>query len=276
MGRVSPSIAALGRAALPAADRRILAQWQHNRSRPVASGRDLGTWLSSSFARWSRREAVVFADQRWTYARLDQVTGKFACELRARGLGSEDRVGLDLPRGLTSVVAIVGALRAGVAFVPIDRSWPRLRRARAIAGSGLALLCTDADGGGTDGAVPTWPIDEWVDAFVDTPEHDSSKGHSELAWDPPHARSAAYLMYTSGSTGNPKAVVVERDSLARFLASMLDLLRLEPDDRWLSVTASSFDIALLEVLAPLLAGACVHGIDDARARDGVALCPAPS
>ncbi|MCA9540048.1 MAG: amino acid adenylation domain-containing protein, partial [Myxococcales bacterium] len=131
-------------------------------------------------------------------------------------------------------------LRAGAAFVPLDPDWPAERLAWMADDAGLAaLLC--------DGEAPPWAPARCL-------RLDGQRGASR----PAHAASAdhaAYVIYTSGSTGRPKGVVVSRGAAARFLSWTIEALGWQPGERVLVQTPISFDAAVRELLAPLVAGA---------------------
>jgi amino acid adenylation domain-containing protein len=199
--------------------------------------------------------ALTGPDATLTYAELGASVDRLAGRLRACGVGPETPVGLYLDRSAAMVVALLAVWAAGGAYVPLDPSWPADRVAYMLADSGAPVLVTNRDDqltGDFGGTVvrPDDPGDP-VAATKLTGEH------------------LAYLIYTSGSTGRPKAVGVPHRALVNLLTSFVDLLVLEPEDRLAAVTTLSFDISVLELLAPLVAGARVVVVGDAS--DGPAL-----
>ncbi|GFN01140.1 hypothetical protein Sfulv_59500 [Streptomyces fulvorobeus] len=201
-----------------------------------------------------------------TYAQLDERSCRVAAALAGHGAGPESRVAVCLPRTADLVVALLGVLRAGAAYVPLDPEYPDERIAAILADTRPAALLTTADcrpaiteavtavGGAVlvaaDAAHGAGPVPEVFAALPD---------------------QAAYVLHTSGSTGRPKGVVVSRGNLANLLADMRDRLRPTADDRLVAVTTVSFDIAALELFLPLVSGAGLVLADRDAARDPEAL-----
>lgn len=205
--------------------------------------------------RTSTEVAVTGPDGTLTYAELGDSVARLAGRLRACGVGPETPVGLYVDRSTAMVVAMLAVWAAGGAYVPLDPSWPADRLAYMLANSGAPVLVTDRDDRFTsefDGVVvrPDDAGDHVHDARL-TGEH------------------LAYVIYTSGSTGRPKGVGVPHRAVVAMLSSFVDLLALEPTDRLAAVTTLSFDISVLELLVPLVAGARVVVVDNAL--DGPAL-----
>nr|WP_162562064.1 non-ribosomal peptide synthetase [Salinispora mooreana] len=176
--------------------------------------------------------ALVTEDTSLTYRELDERANQLAWYLIARGAGPETAVAVLLPRAADLVVALLAILKSGAYYVPVDPEHPSARIEHVI-GHADPLLTIDAA----------------------TMARDRS-GHGREA--PPlrvRPENAAYAIYTSGSTGTPKGVVVSHHALANLLAAMEPHVQLTAEDAWLAVTTIAFDIATLEVFAPLLAGA---------------------
>ncbi|WP_455431705.1 non-ribosomal peptide synthase/polyketide synthase [Streptomyces griseosporeus] len=189
---------------------------------------------------------ALCAEETLTYAELDARANRLARLLAARGVGTERLVGVALPRSANLVVTLLAVLKAGGAYLPIDPEHPADRRAMVLDDARPELLVTVSGGEVPDG-VPALFLDE-----VDLSAGDTSPlGRVQ---DP---RSTAYVIYTSGSTGRPKGVVLERSAMDNFLAAMARAVPVGPGDRLLAVTTVSFDIAVLEIFQPLLAGARV-------------------
>ncbi|MFI0370018.1 amino acid adenylation domain-containing protein [Actinomadura sp. 1N219] len=234
--------------------------------RANATGRDLpGTGVVALFeeqaARTPDATAVEAGDRRLTYAELDERSSALAAHLRARGAGPEAVVALALPRTPDLVVALLGVLKSGAAYLPLDLDHPADRLAYmlddagplcAIATEETARLLPDAasllvlDGGPLED-VPAEPSHE--------PRHDD----------------LAYVIYTSGSTGRPKGVAVPHGALTNFLLTTRSQLDLGAADRLVAVTTIAFDIAALELFAPLISGATVVLAGRRTVRDPAAL-----
>lgn len=201
-----------------------------------------------------------------TYAQLDERSCRVAAALAGHGAGPESRVAVCLPRTADLVVALLGVLRAGAAYVPLDPEYPDERIAAILADTRPAALLTTADcrpaitgaATATGGAV----------LLAADAAHGAGTMPEAFAAPPDQA---AYVLHTSGSTGRPKGVVVSRGNLANLLADMRDRLRPTADDRLVAVTTVSFDIAALELFLPLVSGAGLVLADRDAARDPEAL-----
>ena len=214
-------------------------------------------------ARAPQRIAVQCGGRQLTYAELDARATVLAQVLVARGVQAGERVGVSLPRSEAMLVAVLGVLKAGAAYVPLDPAFPaeRLRymaghaRLRVVVGDTRAdVPAVVAEGREVLelSRLPYVPVDA-------------------AGLPPVHGDDAAYVLYTSGSTGVPKGVCVLHRNLANFLASM----RVEPGfaegEVLCAVTTLSFDIAGLELYLPLVAGGRVLVATGAECRDPAAL-----
>ncbi|WP_214317640.1 non-ribosomal peptide synthetase [Nonomuraea sediminis] len=191
-----------------------------------------------------------------TYAELDARANRLARHLRGLGVGRNDVVAVHLDRGTGLVVALLGVLRAGAAYLPLDAELPEERIAYMLADSAAAALVTDRSSG-FSGKI----VDPTVSESGPAGPIPSEAGPEDLA----------YLIYTSGSTGRPKGVLVPNRALTTFLTSMAVRPGIAADDVMAAVTTVSFDIAALEIFLPLLAGARVEMIDRTAAADGTLL-----
>ncbi|MET0396662.1 MAG: amino acid adenylation domain-containing protein, partial [Longimicrobiaceae bacterium] len=209
--------------------------------------------------------AVTRGDRVLTYAELDRLSDRLARHLRRRGVGPEVRVGLCLERDVELVVGVLGVLKAGGVYVPLDPTLPAGRLAYMLADADAAVLVSQ---GGLPERLPAFGGE------VVCLDRDAAAIAAEVAGPPPsgvHARSAAYVIYTSGSTGAPKGVVVEHGSLANFAASMRREFPYREGEVVLGVVSFAFDIWIFEGLVPLLAGATVRLLPLDMVRDAAAL-----
>ncbi|HEX5496055.1 MAG TPA: condensation domain-containing protein, partial [Mycobacteriales bacterium] len=157
--------------------------------------------------------AVVFGDQSMTYAELERRSGRLARCLRARGVGGGDVVGVAVGRGVDVPWLLLGVLRAGAAFVPVDLSHPAERVGYVLADSGArVVLCTTAD-------LPRVPAGDRDTVCVDSAGFGAelSAHAGDRLVETASLGSGCYLLYTSGSTGRPKGVLVEHHALATYL-----------------------------------------------------------
>ncbi|MGW0538458.1 amino acid adenylation domain-containing protein [Streptomyces sp. NPDC003032] len=175
--------------------------------------------------------AVVSDGRSLTYAELDARAGRLAHWLAGRGVAPESFVALALPRGVDLVVAVVGVLKAGAAYVPIDPDYPRDRVAYMLEDARPALVLDTLPAVVTD---PAAPVARTVAGVL--PDH------------------AAYVIYTSGSTGRPKGVVVPHRNVVRLFSATRGWFGFGPDDVWTLFHSYGFDFSVWELWGPLLHG----------------------
>ncbi|MEU9802543.1 amino acid adenylation domain-containing protein, partial [Streptomyces sp. NPDC051000] len=179
------------------------------------------------------------------YAGLDAWADAVAARLHDEGIESGSVVGVLMERDLALLPAMLGILRAGAAFLPLDPGYPVERLQRYVEVSGCDLVVTDDR---------THALGASLGPARRVPAAD---GSAQAVPPKVTASDLAYLLFTSGSTGNPKGVEVEHGALANFLTGIGERLAVSPDDTVLAHTTVAFDIALLELFLPLTAGATV-------------------
>ncbi|OII61502.1 hypothetical protein BJP40_05135 [Streptomyces sp. CC53] len=203
--------------------------------------------------------AVVCGTDRLSYRDLDRRSARMARLLAERGVREGDFVGLATRRTTDAVVALLGVLRAGAAYVPLDPAYPQDRLAFMVRDAAPALLVTDASSADRLPAGPgTPPV-----LLLDDP---GTAARLEESGDVPDASPAtsdhtAYVIYTSGSTGRPKGVEVTHRNVANLAAWAADAFG-DGLDRVLAATSLSFDVSVFEVLCPLLNGGSIEIVRD--------------
>ncbi|MEM8706768.1 MAG: amino acid adenylation domain-containing protein [Actinomycetota bacterium] len=202
--------------------------------------------------------AVTARDGTLTYGELAIRAAGVEAAIRDAGVQPGEFVGVAIRRGVDLVSTMVGVMRSGAAFVPIDPRFPRDRIAHMVNDSGMRLVLTDATS--TD-VLPTDVDRVLVGSIAPAP-------WAPAPGDEPADGRAAYAIYTSGSTGLPKGVVVSHLALSNFMRSMAREPGLTAADRLLAVTTVSFDISILELFLPLMVGAQVVLADDDEVHDG--------
>ncbi|MDX6734015.1 MAG: hypothetical protein QOC54_3963, partial [Baekduia sp.] len=204
--------------------------------------------------------AVQCGDRTLTYRELDRRANGIARALVDAGVPAGAFVGIALPRSADLPAAVLGVLKAGCAYLPLDPALPQARLEHMLGDSGAAAVLVPAPGARGAG-VTEIVVDDDLGAADDPP----SAARAAAPGD------AAYIIYTSGSTGRPKGVVLEQRNLLNLLASMCREPGIGADDVLLAVTTLSFDISGLELLGPLLAGGRVVISRDGEAADPDAL-----
>ncbi|WP_375026794.1 amino acid adenylation domain-containing protein [Actinomadura sp. GTD37] len=243
----------IGAVALPAADERsALAAW--NDTAAAAPSGTLPALFEAQAARTPSEVALACGDATLTYAELNERANRLAHELIARGIGPEDRVALVLPRTPAIVAAILGVLKAGAAYVPIDPEYPSDRIAFMLSDARPALTVTAGD---------------FPDA-AGRPAHDPSDGERVRSL---RAGNAAYVIYTSGSTGRPKGVTVPHAGVLNYFEAHRDAF-IDPAAeaaggrrmRFAHLASFSFDTSWMGLLW-MMHGHELHLIDDDTRRD---------
>ncbi|HEX2206961.1 MAG TPA: amino acid adenylation domain-containing protein, partial [Longimicrobium sp.] len=213
--------------------------------------------------------AVVFGDQRSSYAELNARANRLAHHLRSLGVGPDARVAVCVERSAEMVVALLAVMKAGGAYVPLDPGHPAERLEYMLADSAPAAVLTQKHFRDRveNTCVPVLEID------ADGPEwaHQPATDPAIEGLTPAHL---AYVIYTSGSTGRPKGVAVPHRGVVNLLGSMRETVGMEPADRLLAVTTYAFDISVLEIFLPLLHGAATIVLPRERAGDPAALAEA--
>ncbi|WP_046918979.1 amino acid adenylation domain-containing protein, partial [Streptomyces stelliscabiei] len=200
-----------------------------------------------------------------TYAALDSASAALAARLRAHGVRPGDLVGLlTEPGGTDTVTGVVGILRAGAGWVPLDATHPTARHRDQLSRTGVRVLVRDRAtreaAGGLDG-VTAVPVPE-PSPSATTPADDAPC---------PSPEAIAYVIFTSGSTGRPKAVPITHRSMTNYLDWSLATFGYGPGDRLAQTASVCFDASVRQLLAPLLAGATVHTLSRDLLRDPEAL-----
>ncbi|MFD7662155.1 non-ribosomal peptide synthase/polyketide synthase [Streptomyces sp. NPDC059788] len=217
--------------------------------------------------------AVRAGDDETDYADLNRRANRLARLLLDGGIGRESVVALALPRTVDLVVALLAVWKAGAAYLPLDPANPSDRLAYVLKDAApAAVITTPALHGALPGPLPEQCVrlgdpetEERLLARGDDDVTDAERGT------PIHPADAAYVIYTSGSTGRPKGVVISYASIAHFLDAVLTRVPMTPDDRMVAATTITFDIAAVEIHAPLLSGASVVLAPSEVAKDPLAL-----
>jgi amino acid adenylation domain-containing protein len=212
--------------------------------------------------------AVIFEERVLTYAELEAHANALAHHLRGLGAGPETVVGLMLERSPEMVIGLLGILKAGAAYLPLDPDYPAERLAFMLQDAGAAILVTQ---GALTGRLPAQAVSGTALLRLDADWPQIARQPATAPAIDLDPRHPAYVIYTSGSTGTPKGVVVSHGALSNFIGAMAEQVPLTPEDRLLAVTTIGFDIAALELYLPLVGGAAVVLTPRATVQDARAL-----
>ena len=181
--------------------------------------------------------AMLCEGRTWDYADLDRESNRFARFLGEAGVRPGSLVGLELERGAETVISILGTLKAGCAFLPLDPAYPADR---------LEFLRADAR-----------PAEVFTRERLAECREQIARQSVHPVEIEAHAEGCAYVIYTSGSTGVPKGVAVPHRAFANHMYWRQQTFPMNAGDRMLHKYSLSFDVAILEIFAPLMAGAAV-------------------
>lgn len=188
------------------------------------------------------KTALVFGDAKLSYSELEARANAWAAALRARGVEPGGTVGVCMERSIELVVALLAILKAGAAFVPIDAKYPKARIDYMLKDAGIRVLISDAKNAGVASGAEVLRAEDLPKAGAARLER--------LA----KAEAPAYVMYTSGSTGEPKGVCVPHRAIVRLVKNN-DFMAFRADDVFLLFAPVSFDASTLEIWGALLNGA---------------------
>nr|QEO74274.1 condensation domain-containing protein [uncultured bacterium] len=195
--------------------------------------------------------AVIFEGEEVSYRELNERANKLAHYLRARGVGPDVLVGICVERSAEMLVGVLGVLKAGGAYMPLDPTLPKDRISFMLEDARTPVLLTQK---------------RLAQIF---PEHQAEVVYLDADWDViaqeggenpvggVSAENLVYVIYTSGSTGKPKGVLVTHRSLVNHSFTLARQYGMRPDDRILQIASMSFDVAAEEVFPSLLSGAAV-------------------
>ena len=211
------------------------------------------------------RVALVFEDHELSYRELNAHSNQLARFLRAKQVRAEQLVGLCVDRSIEMVVCVLGILKTGAAYLPMDPSYPKQRLAYMLEDGEVKVLITRQRLAGNlpDHNAQVVEIDSEWDHIAQEEQTDLDS-HMD-------GRQLAYVIYTSGSTGRPKGVQIPHSALVNFLCSMKERPGLGESDVLMAVTTVSFDIAALEIMLPLTTGGRVVVASREVTRDAAAL-----
>ena len=248
----------------------MLVEW-NDTARGYPADRCVHQLFEEQVGRTPEAVAVVFENQQLTYRELNARSNQLARHLRSLGVGPEVLVGLYLERSLEMVFGLMGVLKAGGAYLPLDPSYPADRLGFMLDDARPRVVLTQRS---LADALPPHAsavvcLDAPIAQTAMSPADSSNRGDGPReVLGKPSPDSLAYVLYTSGSTGRPKGVQIPQRAVVNLLTSMRREPGLVPEDTFLAATTLAFDIAALELFLPLTTGACVVIATHEVAADG--------
>ena len=196
------------------------------------------------------QEALVFCDHRYTYRELDKMTDRLAAALGRRGIGRGDVVSVLVPRSEYMVMAALGVLKAGGAYQPLAPSYPEQRIQYMVEDAGSSLLIAAKEYAGMAEGLPVeWMAVEEIDRL---PQEDGFE-LPEICPD-----DLFVLLYTSGSTGEPKGCMLDHKNICSFADWYMVYYEADETCRMAEYASFVFDVSLMEMFMPLTVGAAVY------------------
>lgn len=203
----------------------------------------LSALFSQQAAKRPQQRAVIAHDRTLSYSDLENQANSVAARLNRYGPGPGTLVGVVMKKGWEQVAAVLGILKAGAAYVPIDSKWPDARRHELIANAELRVVLTQVD----LAKQLSWPRDvavetvTWEDHLPETIESGPEPSPDQLA----------YVMYTSGSTGTPKGVMIGHDSVVNRMIDVVNRFGITGDDKALALTTLHHDLSVFDIFGML-------------------------
>jgi amino acid adenylation domain-containing protein len=224
-------------------------------------GASEGTTLHELIAAQTRRDgsriAVTGPDGDVTYDELERRAEQVAVRLAALGVGPDRPVGLLVPRSAAMIVGMLGVLRAGGAYLPLDPEHPDTRISALLSAAGAVAVVTTRESAGRVAGLPVVVLGE------------EDHGDSGPARPPTPASALCYVLFTSGSTGEPKAVAVEHRQYVHYLDGLYE--RIEPGWSWALLSTFAADLGSTNVFGALTTGGRLHVLSREQAIDSQAL-----
>jgi amino acid adenylation domain-containing protein len=227
--------------------RRLLAD-SHGKTTPETAEISVHELFEKQAQETPHNIAIVFGDTKLTYGQLNRRANQFARHLQSIGVGPESKVGLFVERSPEMLVGVFGILKAGGAFVPLEPAHPPERVAYMLRDADVQVVATQTQL--ADKLVTTAAQPVFIDQFGEGSDENLRSGITR--------HSLAYLMYTSGSTGAPKGVLIEHGGLRNTAHAQMRLFSMATEDRVPLFASLSFDASIFEIMMTLTSGATLY------------------
>lgn len=231
-------------------EQQLLNNWNKTEF-PYPLGQGVHELFAHQVQKTPTHTAVIDTQQQLTYYELDERANQLAHYLRKWGISSESRVGIYTERSAEMVVGLLGVLKAGGAFVPLDPTYPPERLALMVKDANVSLLLTQQP------ILTTQPVSVGQDVRIlclDVEQENISQESTQPLLHRGSGTNLAYIIYTSGSTGQPKGILMPHYGLGSMANAQIAAFSVAPDKRVLQFASFSFDVAITEILMALLCG----------------------
>jgi amino acid adenylation domain-containing protein len=205
----------------------------------------LASWFEKTAAAYPNRPAVMTETGSCTYLELNALADRVAATMEQLGIRAEERVAVIGDRTTFWLAAMIGVMKSRATYVPLDPQQPRERLHYVLENSGCRVLI---------GSVPLEVVPEFTGAVIHPGNTAEAPAREKRA---PLSSDAAYIVYTSGSTGVPKGVIIEHGGFINMIAGQIRGFGVVPDDRVLQFSSAAFDASLSEIFMTILTGAAL-------------------
>jgi amino acid adenylation domain-containing protein len=230
---------------------KLLVEWNDTATAYPQQNSCLHQIIESQVIRTPNAPAVVFNNEQLTYQELDRRANQLANYLNRKGVGPDTLVGICMERSLEMVIGLLGILKAGAAYVPLDPTYPQERLAFMVTDAQPCLLLTQQK------LLSSLAEHQAEVLCLDSGWETIGKESGESRGSGVTGDNLAYLIYTSGSTGKPKGAMNTHRGIVNRLLWMQEKYQLDESDRVLQKTPFSFDVSVWEFFWPLMTGACL-------------------
>ncbi len=237
----------------------LLEAWK-GKTLPVPTDKTVHQLFEETAQRHKDRPAVTYNGQSWTYGELNAKANRLARILIDCGISADERVGVLTKPSLEMAAAVLGVLKAGAAFVPIDPDYPDQRIDYILQDSGAKLLLKQEGISVPDSFSGDVILLDGNRTILSLPldENDEENPETDV-----NAENLAYMIYTSGTTGQPKGVMVEHHALVNLCFWHHDAFNMTAEDRSAKYAGFGFDASIWEMFPTWTIGAELHVIDEA-------------
>jgi amino acid adenylation domain-containing protein len=240
-------------------EKQVVEQWNHT-GKLYPQER----WVHEMFAEQAIKSphevALTYGSRQWTYAELDQRSNQLAHYLIAQDVGPDERVGICMQRGPEMIVGLLGVVKAGGAYIPLDPAYPRARLEYMLENSAMRMLLTES------GFSELLPHNATKKLLLDTAWPEISNCSRQSPRVQLSGENIAYVIYTSGSTGKPKGVALPHRALSNLIQWQMESFVFSLKNT-LQFTSMSFDVSVQEIFSTLASGGVLHLIDDDMRKD---------
>ncbi len=235
----------------------IFSKWNHTQT-DSSDAKCVHDLFNDQVAKSPEATAVTSAGRAYSYSELDKKSNGVAQKLAELNIGPDVPVIIFLDRSVDMPAGVLGVLKSGGCYVPLDPVFPKYRLQLVIDDIKPKVILTESS------LESELPEGDWQTLFIDNiKESDNAPTNSKLS-----SENLAYIIYTSGSTGKPKGVEIPHRAVVNFLTSMQQSPGITSNNKLLAVTTLSFDISVLELLVPLITGAEVVIASKSECADG--------